>query len=472
MNNKVLNFWERLRSSFWFLPSIMAIAAAVLAFALVALDAAVGDEYITSLTLLYTGGAEGTRGLLSSIASSMITVAGTTFAITVAVMVLASSNYGPRILRTFMQDTGNQIVLGTFVATFLYCLIVLRSVRDIDEMHFVPHIATTFAIVLAVANIGVLIYFIHHIAASIQVSTIIVEVRRELEESIERVFPTHIGLDMSEDETLGGTADVPDHFDRDSCPVKATKNGYIQTVDDRGILRITTKHDLVVQIFCRPGHYLVKGNTIVRAWPKERVTEEIAEEINASFTVGKQRTMVQDIEFGVLQLVEIAVRALSPSLNDPFTATMCLDQLSVVLARLAEFDFPSRYRYDEQHNLRVIADPVTFEHLVGVALDQIRNNGENSAMVLNKILHVIAVVAARVRDVQSCILLRRHVSLVERSSQRGIAEEADRQKIEERLQHTMRAISEREQQLANERQREVSSRSSAATWNLTRSAPR
>ncbi len=160
MSEKQLNFWERLRSSFWFLPSIMAMAAVVLAFGLLILDREVGSDridQINSVLWLYSGGSEGTRGLLSAIASSMITVAGTVFSITIAVLTLASSNYGPRLLRNFMSDRGNQTVLGTFVATFLYCLIVLRSVRASDENGFVPQIATTFAILLAVASIGVLI---------------------------------------------------------------------------------------------------------------------------------------------------------------------------------------------------------------------------------------------------------------------------------------------------------------------------
>jgi uncharacterized membrane protein len=448
-NNKLLNYWERIRSSFWFLPAIMATAAVVLAFVLIWLDGIVGDDLISSFALLYTGGVEGTRGLLSSIAGSMIGVAGTTFSITIAVLTLASSNYGPRLLRNFMSDTGNQVVLGTFVATFLYSLIVLRSVRASDENGggFVPHIATTFAIFLAIASIGVLIYFFHHITSSIQVSTIAANVRHDLEKTIERVFPAHIGHDVSEDDSLKGDIDLPADFDRESCPVKATGNGYIQTVDNKGLLEITTKNNLLIYIQHRPGDYIVQGSELVQVWPGDCITDELTQNINKAFTFGSQRTMTQDVEFGILQLVEIAVRALSPSLNDPFTTVRCLDQLSVVLCRLAEQDFPSRYRYDDQHKLRVIADSVSFAQLTDVAFDQIRQNGSDSVMVLNRLLHVIAVVAPRVCNLEDCSILRRHAMLVEQSSREGLTQEADLEDVEQQFRKTMQAISKREEQL-------------------------
>ncbi len=454
-NNKLLNYWERLRSSFWLLPSLLAAASVLLAFGLIALDGLLQIEQITFLSwLLYTGGAEGTRGLLSSIASSMIGVAGTVFSITIAVLTLASSNYGPRLLRNFMRDTGNQLVLGTFVATFLYCLIVLRSVRASDNSNsgFVPHLATSVALLLALASIGMLIYFIHHITVSIQTSTIVADVGHELQGTIQQIFPTHIGHEVPEHESHNGSHDTPEGFDRESCPVMASGSGYVQTLDNAKLLEITTKHDLIVRIHPRPGDYVIQGNELGRVWPGDRISDELSDQINKLFTLGKQRTMTQDVEFGILQLVEIALRALSPSLNDPFTAVSCIDQLSAVLCELADHDFPSRYRYDEQQQLRVIANPVTFEHLITIAFDQIRQNGAASVMILNQVLHALAGIAARVRNLDDCRVLQRQAILVERASQEGLSEEADRQQVEEQFHQTLQSISERERQLLSDQQ--------------------
>lgn len=465
-NNRLLNYWERLSSTFWFLPGIMVIAAAILAFSLVALDGVLKIEEVNFLTwLLYTGGAEGTRGLLTAIAGSMVAVASTVFSITIAVLMLASSNYGPRLLRNFMRDTGNQVVLGTFVATFLYSLIVLRSVRANSDNtnEFVPHFATTFAILSAVASIGVLIYFIHHITVSLQASTIVAGVRSDLQGTIDRIFPTRIGHDVSEDKAHKGTNNIPENFDRESYPIKASGSGYIQTIDNKAILKITTEHDIIVQIHLRPGNYVVQGSALARVWPDDHISDELSKQINKAFTLGKQRTMTQDVEFGILELVEIALRALSPSLNDPFTAVMCINQLSTVLCELADHDFPSRYRYDDQHKLRVIADPPTFEQLTNVAFDQIRQNGKSSVMVLSQLLFALAVIAARVRNTGDCMVLRRQAILVERASHEGISEEADRQNVEEQFHRTIHAISEREEQLLIDHQADVSNRSSVAT---------
>lgn len=450
-NNKLFTIWEGLRGSFWFLPSVMVVAVGLLAVGLLALDAAFSIEQFGPLRpLLYSGGTQATRGLLSTIASSMLTVAGTTFSITIAVLTLTASNYGPRLLRTFMQDRGNQCVLGTFVATFLYCLIVLRSISDIEDLRYVPHLSTTFSMLLAVLCVGVLIYFIHHIAISIQVATIVRNVGNELMETIRRVFPEAIGNDATEHDDLLGERDVPPQFTYHSVPITATNSGYVQTVDNEALLRLTSKHDLVIEVRHRPGHFVVEGDPLVQAWPAERVNDAIHTHAKAAFTLGKQRTLIQDVEFGILQLEEIAVRALSPSLNDPYTAVNSLDQLSIALCTLAERSFPGRYRYDDQHRLRIIATPVTFEHLLDIAFDQIRMNGNQFVMVLNKLLQVMAVVAHRVRALDTLEALREHVQLVEHSGHDKLQEAHDLQKVQQQYTATMRVIAEREAELHDE----------------------
>jgi uncharacterized membrane protein len=180
---KLSKLWEALHSSYWFVPTLMVVIAIALAFAMLSLDRAGKSGPIESLGWIYTGGPDGARTMLSAIASSMITVAGTAFSITLVALTLASSQFGPRLLRNFMQDTGNQIVLGTFIATFIYCLLVLRTVRGDDYNVFVPQLSVTVGIVLAIASIGVLIYFIHHASTTIQASHVIGEGRQRFGQS-------------------------------------------------------------------------------------------------------------------------------------------------------------------------------------------------------------------------------------------------------------------------------------------------
>lgn len=182
MRETLLAYWERLRTNFWFVPSLMALATAGFSYGVTRIDANRPGHDL--MGLLWSGGADGARSLLSTIASSMITVAGTVFSITIAALTLAGSQFGWRLLRNFTRDLGNQIVLGTFVSTFLYCLLTLRTVRSEDEGGFVPHVSVTCAVVFAVASVGVLIYFIDHMARSIQAESLIADIAADLRETI------------------------------------------------------------------------------------------------------------------------------------------------------------------------------------------------------------------------------------------------------------------------------------------------
>ena len=187
-------YWDRLRSSFWFLPAIMACGAVLLAHGTVALDetgAVRGGVEVPSW--VYSGGAQGASTLLGAIAGSMITIAGVVFSMTLVALSIASSQLGPRLLQGFMRDATNQVVLGTFVSTFLYCLLVLRTIRREIEVAFVPHMSVTLGVLLAVASVAVLIYFIHHVSVSIQADEVIARVCRELFDGIDRLFPARVG---------------------------------------------------------------------------------------------------------------------------------------------------------------------------------------------------------------------------------------------------------------------------------------
>jgi len=442
MRVQVFKTWDRVRSSFWFLPAIMAGGAMVSAFATVALDTPVTDWLTLNWGLTFTGGAEGASALLGAIAGSMITIAGVVFSMTLVALSLASSQLGPRLLRSFMRDTTTQMVLGTFVATFLYCLLVLRTIRHPEEFVFVPHLSVTFGVLLAVVSVGVLIYFIHHVSVSIQANEIVARVGTELIEGLGRLFPENIGRGAPRIPTEPPDADFLDTFARQARPIGSAGDGYLQFVDGDALMALAMQEDVVIRLERRPGHYVVATRPLALVWPGNRVTDQLVERVNSAFALGNQRTSGQDIEFAVNQLVEIAVRALSPGVNDPFTAMTCVDHLGSALCRLAQRDMPSPYRHDSQDQLRLITPVFTFPEVTDAAFNQIRQYGRSSTAVTIRLLETIAVVAGSVQRSEDRAALLRHARMIARGAADGLPEDEDRQEVEERFQSANQLLSE------------------------------
>jgi uncharacterized membrane protein len=436
---KFSKIWDSLHSSFWFIPSLMVVLAIGLSFLTIQLDQSLKTNIIGQLGWAYSLGPSGSRAILSAIAGSMVSVATTAFSITIVALQLASSQFGPRLLRNFMQDTGNQIVLGTFISTFVYSLLVLRTINGVEDDEFVPHLAVTFGIGLAIASIGVLIYFIHHSASSIQVDQVITKVGHELQGAIERLFPDKIGKGASKYQQ-DPIRDIPANFARDAFPIKATNSGYVQAIDDNLLMQIATENDLLLRVQKRPGKFVVQGSELVLVFSGERVNKQLIKKINDAFILGLQRTEQQDVEFSINQLVEIAVRALSPGINDPFTAIRCIDQLSASLSYLAQREIPSPYRYDENDKLRVIAEPISFADMTDAAFNQIRQYGKTSVAVTIRLLEAIAVIVPYTYHKADRAALLRHANMIERGSQEGIPEELDRKDVEEQYLAVVKAI--------------------------------
>ncbi len=373
MKARLLQLTDVLRHSYWFVPALMTLGAVLLAGGTIALDARVGPTWIDAVPWLYATHPGGARLLLSAIGGSMITVAGTVFSVTIAAVVYASGQYGPRLLSNFMSDRGNQVTLGTFIATYIYCLLVLRTIRSADEsgsgVDFVPNVALLGGVVLALCSIAVLIYFIHHVPSRIHINSVIEDVGRKLLTAIEHRFPRFIG--SAPGATDGDSPSVPAAFARGATEAPpplghadATDTGYIQLLDDAAIMATAREHDLVLRLLYQPGDFVRTGRRLVEAWPAERCDEDTARLLSEAWAIGARRSAVQDLRFLLDELVEIAARALSPGVNDPFTAITCLDWLGAAASSLAGRDLPSHLRTDEDGALRVIAHPVTFESLV------------------------------------------------------------------------------------------------------------
>ncbi len=437
---KLAKLWDSLHSSFWFVPTLMVLLAIALSFITIWIDQRGEANLVENIGWAYSLGPSGSRAILSAIAGSMVTVATTAFSITIVALQLASSQFGPRLLRNFMQDTGNQIVLGTFISTFVYSLMVLRTVNGVEKDEFVPHLAVSIGIGLAIASVGVLIYFIHHSASSIQVDQIIKQVGDDLDVAIDRLFPERIGQSASKQVQEESLPAIPDDFDRVASPIKTIVGGYIQAIDDKQLMQIAKENNLLLRVQQRPGRFVIQGSELVQVFPEEKVNKKLAVQINDAFILGSRRSEQQDVEFPLDQLVEIAVRALSPGINDPFTAIRCIDQLSAALCHLSQREIPSPYRYDDHDQLRIIVEPISFTDAMDAAFNQIRQYGKSSVAVTMRLLEAIAAIALFTHKTSDRTTLQRHADMIERGSKDGIAEELDYENVKERYLTAVKAI--------------------------------
>lgn len=443
MRARLLRYAGNLRESYWFVPTVMALGAMLLAGVMIYCDSHFGSAWMDRFPWLYAARPDGARSLLSAVGGSMIGVAGTTFSVTIAAVVYASGQYGPRLLSNFMADRGNQVTLGTFIATFLYSMIVLRTIRSPGESGagasaFVPQLALLVAVLLVLASIAVLIFFIHHVPQRIHINSVIEEVGERLIEEIDRRFPVYIGSPMNEDDdlsrvpaalrspqTIGAAEQV--------VRVRSAGTGYIQVVDDEALVEIARDCGLVLRMQYQPGDFEHRGSVLLEAWPAQACEENTVGRLRSAFAMGSRRTPLQDLRFLIDELVEIAARALSPGVNDPFTANSCLDWLAAALADVSRRDLPSPLRVDEDGALRVIARPMDFALLTDRAFGALAQYASTDMIAGRRFLNAIGDVALACDSATRRAVLKQQVSdfkaLAEQAlsgvNRRSVCERAD-----------------------------------------------
>ncbi len=392
MRVRLRYLWNRLSSSLWLVPGAMIFGAIMLAFAMLTLDSMVPWDWARSLHWLLPVGTQGSRQLLATIAGSMITVASLVFSMTLVTLTLASSQLGPRLITRFMRDPISQVVLGTFIATFVYALLILQTVSETVTQAgtppVVPHLAVLVALILTLASLGWLIYFIHHVAEAIQADSVIAEISDELALAIRRRFP-----EIEPGPTLPLETPFLDRLAEPAGVVACRRSGYVQAIDARALLRAACEHGLLIKVEARPGIFVVAGAPLLLVWPRERLSEELVRGLERPVVIGPKRTSTQDIDFAVNALVEIALRALSPGINDPRTAIGCIDRLTQALAEMVQLPEPPALVQDDDGALRLIVRPAGFEEVIAAAFDPIREAGRNQAWILSRLAEVLAVLA-------------------------------------------------------------------------------
>ena len=432
MKAAILEFWSDLVESFWFVPALMSAGAVIGSSVLIYLDRAY-DLSVVAWT--WSGGASGARSLLSTVATSMITVAGTVFSITIAALTLASQQFGPRLLRSFTVDRGNQIVLGTFVSTFLYCLLVLRTIRGQDEGQFVPNLSVSVAVLLACASLGVLIYFIHHLSSSIQAERLLASVGDELRANLLRLTPPN-------PPGPGHRQAAPTLPSREPFRVVATDGGYINKVNRSTLVSLAKEQDLLMRLPLRPGDFVSRGETVADIWATLHadIDDALAKQVCENIQIGRRRTPWQDSRYGIRQLTEIAARALSPGINDPFTAMGCLDWLVDSLGELAGRDMPTGVTLDKEGSVRLVEEPVGFAELLALGIEPVRSYGSDSVILVSHLMFSLARLAAMTSEDENQAAILHEARMALEAAEGDLSRDADRARAKQGFDSVARLI--------------------------------
>ena len=421
--------WRRevLRTNLWVVPGVEVVAAIALFTGTLALDKAAYHGGFGLPSWVIAGSADAARQILTSIAAAVITVVGVVFSIILLTLTLASTQFGPRMLRNFVRDRGTQLTLGTFVATFIYAVLVLVSIGPGPRGDFVPHIGVTVTLGLMVADMAVLIYFIHHTASAIQLPNVVASIAADLAGAIEAQGG---GNEMAAGgvraaERGPSSAELVTRMQTGGGAVKAADSGYVQYIRVRSMVRFARRANAVISLHHRPGHFIVQGHIIGTVWPPEAAAQ-VNEALARAHIAGPYRTLTQDVSFGIDQLVEIAIRALSPAVNDTFTAMTCVDWLGDNLCKIVKWWHPVQVHRDDQGFVRVIAPQPSYERLVQRSFEKIRQASMGMPAIMIRQLDTIAKIMLDTTGPAQRRVLLDQADMIQRASERTVSEEADR----------------------------------------------
>jgi uncharacterized membrane protein len=421
---------EALRTNLWLVPTVEIVLAVGLFAATYALDRSAYNGSAHFPSWVISGTPDAARQILTTIAAAVITVVTLVFSITIVTLTLASTQFGPRMLRNFIRDRITQLTLGSFVATFVYAILTLVCIGPGAHGEFVPHLSITVTMALVVLDVGLLVVFIDHIAKSIQLPQVIASIAGDLSRAID----AEAALPPAGSAKAGPSlAELSARLDEDSGLVSATSSGYLQYVSMSTLIAISSRSNAVIRLLHRPGHFVAEGEPLAHVWPAA-AAPGVARALGGAHATGPHRTLTQDLSFAVDQLVEIAIRALSPAVNDTFTALACIDWLGDGLGKIAGRWRPATVHRDAAGHVRVITVTIAFRRLVERAHDKIRQASRGMPAVMIRQLDALVKVMAHTTTLEQRELLLRQAAMILRGSEESVAEEADRADVRRRYE--------------------------------------
>jgi len=426
---KLFYYWKELIGTFWFLPIAIITANISVAVLLLNYDSQSSTDYSQSiLRYFFIDNIDSAQSILTTIATAMIGVAGTVFSITLVALTLASSQFGPRLIRNFMYDRINQIVLGSYVSLFIYCLIILNSVSESDKFQFVPSFSIFFALIESLVNIIFLIVFIHHISTNIQADKVISRITSKMIENIQNLFPEKLG--KKEEQEKINLEEVQKSY-TDQVQIKAKNNGFLRYIDGDSLIEKIKKVKGVIKVHYRPGQYILYGSNIAVVYLNDR-NSSIEKDCEDLFILGSSRSEQQDAEYSILQMVEIASRAISPGINDPFTAIACINNLAATLNYLCGVNFPSNYRFDDEGELRMVVHSITFGGMLDASFNQIRQFGKAIPSVMIRMVEVLVYLNEIANSDAQKEAIKKHIEMLINTAENNFEETKDLEDLKKR----------------------------------------
>ncbi len=435
---------DALRTTFWVVP-VLLIAVAVILFVITfEIDLAAYHHHLTLPSWLRAGSPDAGRQVLIAIAAAVITTIGVVFSITILALTLASQQFGPRMMRNFIRDLGNQMTLGVFVATFVYSVLGLGSITELPTGDFTPHLTITVAEAFLLVDLAVLIYFIHHIAKSIQLPEVIAGIARDLDQAIDTEFPDHRPDAPRDAGPTAEAADLIEKLDTRGAAIAAKHSGYLQFVGYGQLIEIAEKLDGVIRLSHRPGHFVVGDRPLATVWPAGAATQ-VESALDKAHVTGPHRTLIQDPVFAIDQLVEIAIRALSPAVNDTFTALTCIDWISAGLSKISGRVLEEGVYRGRSGKIRLIEFDPSYGRMVNRSFDKIRQAGRGMPAVIIRLIDALSHVTESSADHRQRAILLRQAEMIMRGAEAEVPEPNDLADIRirfDRLTQTSRALDE------------------------------
>ncbi|BDW95162.1 hypothetical protein MACH10_08470 [Thalassospira tepidiphila] len=434
MVQRLIRVWEFLTYSLWVSPLLFALGGAAFAVGIMAAPQDILRDMFPSLLPGFNE-IQAVRGLLETLLATLVTLTTFALSITMVVLTLAAGSLGPRMIRNFMGDNKTQNALGTFVGSILFLITSLMLMGEKPDSAPVPHLAVTVGIALFVISVFVLILFVHHLGRSIVADEVIQRVGKNLEETIQSASNT-LTDPIKAAERAQTTLPDPQDIPRDQA-ICVASSGYVQGVDYEKICEIAKQTDTRISLVIRAGQHVLIGDIVGRivplnddvSKPAQDNIEQCHADILEAIMIGSHRTAMLDVEFALRQLVEVALRALSPGINDPFTAIAAIYRLGDALPHAMQFRYPVGIWRDDDDEVRLHALMSDFGGMLGAAYDQIRQSATTKPDVLLPMAEILESLMRLAETDHQREVLRTHARMIANAAERDIPEENDRKTV-------------------------------------------